>query len=286
MPYSITIITRVFGTRNFGLTPNRATFFIFIFFYMSKYDWSKERIEKAIKLSDSYSETLRKLGIPTSGRNSDTLKSKIKQYDLDVSHFTFRSHYKAEDDNDKYIPAKVYLVKGSTISSNRLKTKLIKEGIKENKCENPNCPCKSGYWLDNLLVCQLHHIDGDNTNNELSNLQMLCPNCHSQTDNFCGSANTSKKNYCIDCGKEITREAMRCPKCSNAAHRKVENRPSKEDLLDDFRQLNSFSSIARKYKVTDNTIKKWFKSYNLPTLSSKVKNFLKNQQPIKNNNNK
>ena len=115
---------------------------------------------------------------------------------------------------------------------------------------------------------------------------MLCPNCHSQTDNFCGSANIAKKNYCIDCGKEITREATRCPKCSNAAHRKVENRPSKEDLLDDFRQLNSFSSIARKYKVTDNTIKKWFKSYNLPTLSSKVKNFLKNQQPIKNNNNK
>ena len=31
---------------------------------------------------------------------------------------------------------------------------------------------------------ELHHNDGDNTNNRLENLQLLCPNCHSYTDTF------------------------------------------------------------------------------------------------------
>jgi hypothetical protein len=32
---------------------------------MAKYDWSKDRLENAVKISTSYSETLRNLEIPT-----------------------------------------------------------------------------------------------------------------------------------------------------------------------------------------------------------------------------
>jgi len=31
---------------------------------------------------------------------------------------------------------------------------------------------------------ELHHVDGDRTNHLLENLEMICPNCHSQTDNY------------------------------------------------------------------------------------------------------
>ena len=34
------------------------------------------------------------------------------------------------------------------------------------------------------IMLELHHIDGNHNNNKLENLQMLCPNCHSITDNF------------------------------------------------------------------------------------------------------
>jgi 5-methylcytosine-specific restriction endonuclease McrA len=32
----------------------------------------------------------------------------------------------------------------------------------------------------------LHHINGDRLDNRLENLELLCPNCHSQTETFAG----------------------------------------------------------------------------------------------------
>lgn len=63
---------------------------------------------------------------------------------------------------------------------------LIRNGYKENKCEQ----CGLTKWKGLPITCELHHIDGDRQNNKLSNLQMLCPNCHSQTHNY-GSKNKS-----------------------------------------------------------------------------------------------
>lgn len=59
---------------------------------------------------------------------------------------------------------------------------LIK--IRGHQCE---C-CKNTEWLGQPITLQVHHKDGDKTNNTLENLQLLCPNCHSYTDNF-GSKN-------------------------------------------------------------------------------------------------
>ena len=38
----------------------------------------------------------------------------------------------------------------------------------------------------------MHHKDGDSSNNELDNIAELCPNCHSQTENY-----SRKKNWSI-----------------------------------------------------------------------------------------
>ena len=57
----------------------------------NKYDWSKSRVEEAVKASISYVETLRRLGVNTRGNNTDTLKRKIQEYNIDISHFTGRA---------------------------------------------------------------------------------------------------------------------------------------------------------------------------------------------------
>lgn len=64
----------------------------------------------------------------------------------------------------------------------QLRIRLVKEGIKANQCEI----CQATDWLGKELTIELHHIDGNPQNHSLDNLQMLCPNCHSQTDNFRG----------------------------------------------------------------------------------------------------
>lgn len=62
----------------------------------------------------------------------------------------------------------------------KLKNKLIKEGVKENKCEL----CGVCEWNERLINCELDHIDGNSRNHRLENLRILCPNCHSQTETF------------------------------------------------------------------------------------------------------
>lgn len=74
-----------------------------------------------------------------------------------------------------------------------------------------------------------------------------------------------EKSYCIDCGAEITFGAKRCLQCSYLAKRIIE-RPSKEQLEKELKETKgAFTKIGNKYGVNDNTIRKWCKSYNLPT---------------------
>ena len=171
-----------------------------------KYNWSKENIEYVIGYCDSFSDVLRELNIPVQGNNTNTLKNKLIQYGIDYSHFTFGNKKKKEN---KYISVNNYLHKNSTIKSAKLKIKLLKEGLKENKCEM----CGITEWNGKPIVCQLHHIDGDNTNNSIENLQMLCPNCHSQTENYCGLANKSNSKTCPICGKKMSRNGNVCVQC-------------------------------------------------------------------------
>lgn len=81
------------------------------------------------------------------------------------------------------MPIEMLLVKGR-IQTNRshLKQRLLAAGLKENRCEL----CGITEWEGKPLSMQLHHKDGDGTNNELDNLELLCPNCHAQTDTYGG----------------------------------------------------------------------------------------------------
>lgn len=237
-----------------------------------KYDWSKERIKSIIKDCDSLTQVLEKLDIPRAGNNSNTLRKKLEEYNIDYSHFTYGNKSKKGIEN--YVPVAEYLDTNKYITTHRLKEKLFKEGIKKNECENPKCPCKNGYWLDNPLVCQLHHINGDNTDNRLENLQILCPNCHSQTDNYCGQANKAPKYFCELCGKEKkTKSSRYCLECSAKLKRKV-TRPGKEEIIEMFKKLHSFTSVGSAYNVSDKTIRNWCKQYDLPLTKQDWKNYL------------
>jgi Zn finger protein HypA/HybF involved in hydrogenase expression len=135
-------------------------------------------------------------------------------------------------------------------NSSNVKKRLIKEKILENKCSW--CGIKDTY-NNKPIVLQLDHIDGDNKNNETSNLRLLCPNCHSQTDTFSGK-NTKRKDkkYCKYC-KIVVKTSNVCYLCKSLDQRKFN--VSKEQLEKDINSM-PMTKVGQKYGVSDNAIRK------------------------------
>lgn len=77
-------------------------------------------------------------------------------------------------------PVEQLLVVGGRTSRKHLKRRLLQEGLKQNQCEI----CGLTDWLGKPLTMQLHHVNGDGSDNRLENIQFLCANCHSQTDTY------------------------------------------------------------------------------------------------------
>jgi DNA-binding transcriptional ArsR family regulator len=68
------------------------------------------------------------------------------------------------------------------VSRTNLRLRLLVDGLKDARCER----CGLTEWLGEPAPLQLHHVNGDGRDNRVENLQILCPNCHSQTDSWGG----------------------------------------------------------------------------------------------------
>lgn len=77
------------------------------------------------------------------------------------------------------------LAKKGWAQSHFLKLRLFADNLKNKCCEK----CLREEWNCQSIPLELHHIDGNRFNNEINNLQILCPNCHAQTDNYSGKKN-------------------------------------------------------------------------------------------------
>jgi hypothetical protein len=70
----------------------------------------------------------------------------------------------------------------------KLKKRMIKESVIDYKCSI----CSISNWQGKELSLQLDHINGDNSDHRKHNLRLMCPNCHSQTDTWCGKGVVGK----------------------------------------------------------------------------------------------
>lgn len=231
---------------------------------------TKEDIENIVRESSSVKECLEKMGRPSGPGNYRTFYRLKILYDLDTSHFK-QNGKKSEENTGKYVPLKEYLEKPAiAIKGSLLIKKLVKEGYKEYKCENPSCGISE--WHGNPILLQIHHIDGNHYNNSIDNLQILCPNCHSQTDNFCGRGRKDKnENFCEICGKKISKKSKLCKECKSKQDRKAQW-PSKDELINMLKENGgNFTSVSKIFNVSDNAIRKWCRKYKISDKSSDYK---------------
>lgn len=205
-----------------------------------------------------------------------------------------------------------YFTLGKKHSGSSLRSRLIKIGRKY-ECEM----CSLGpVWLDEPLTIQVDHINGNKFDSTKENLRFLCPNCHSQTDNFraknkidnkavnsycaCGRLKYSLNKKCThcdppplprpskprpvksatstavkkvkinpedlicECGASKIKTAARCAKCDRL-HRiatgirsttETEQEKLVKSLLEE-----PFTSVAKKMKVSDNTLRQRLKAW-------------------------
>lgn len=131
-------------------------------------------LKEIVKNANSKADICRALELQPKGGNYAIIDRLLKENDIiwDKEYIPWNKDksYKYK----KYSLSEILVENSPMKSTFKLKLRLFKENIKEPKCEI------CGY-TDSV---ELHHINGNPLDNRIENLQILCPNCHSKTENF------------------------------------------------------------------------------------------------------
>lgn len=235
-----------------------------------------DEFKEIVSTSFSITEVTKRCGFKTckSGGGRDRVRKRIASLNIDTSHFKPNGRQYEKPPHNKILDYKTILKKNS--STNRITVRDIVLREKLIKYECSECG-NAGLWNGKELSLQLHHKDGDIMNNEVDNLTFLCPNCHSQTDNYSyknAKRKEKKKYYCTDCGKEISKNTRngKCKSCF--AKSTVINVPTKEELLNTIKEIKFKKYICFHYSVSDKTLDKWLSIYGLPTHISELHKYI------------
>lgn len=239
---------------------------------------NKELILKMIKNNESKAEMCKIFSC-----KPDTLNRALKKMGLEYKGNQSR---KGLTRIESRASSTDYLGTGKRIQSHKLKLMLLRDGIFIHQCSM----CKNTEWNDKPIPLELDHIDGVHNNNELSNLRLLCPNCHAQTDTYRGKNIKKKKEIlkyepdymenkiiisepkikikdiiqeCKLCKNEFTRTHLRTY-CSYECSREASKIANVDvEKLRELVWLYPIKEVAKLLGVSDSSIHKRCKKYNI-----------------------
>jgi len=213
---------------------------------------SKDSLENIVKNCSTVSCILLHFGLSNKGGNYKTLKSRLEADNIDFSHIQLGI---GANKNKTWItktrtPFDQMFCENSIFTRNSIRKRILIDKLIEQKCALCNL---HNEWNGKTLSLHLDHINGDGTDNSLSNLRFLCPNCHSQTDTYAGKK-FKKYNLCPSCNCRIHHKSKLCKKCSSSIRNK-KFEVTKEEL-ETLVKNKPFTQIGKLFNVSDNAIRK------------------------------
>jgi hypothetical protein len=223
--------------------------------------YSEAHARDAVARARSYAEALRLLGMRPTGANGRTLAKYVRHWGIPTDHFDPRAK------RSPRMALEEILVERSTYSRGHLKERLYASGLKQRQCEL----CGQGeLWRGRRIALILDHVNGVGDDHRLENLRIVCPNCAAALPTHCGrNKRAAARRECPTCTASFVPRHPGQRYCSRGCvgrgptgprpeRRKVE-RPAVEQLRREV-EAEGYCAVARRYGVSDNAVRKWFRA--------------------------
>jgi 5-methylcytosine-specific restriction endonuclease McrA len=154
--------------------------------------YTREVLEPVIARCTSYAGVLRELGLKISGGSQSNIIHWVRHYRLPTDHFTSQGWLRgrrAKGKKQRLSWQQILVVMPG--GSRPQHAELLRRALVESGVVYQCAVCGIDSWNGQKIVLEIDHRDGNRLNNMKPNLRFLCPNCHSQTDNY-GSKNKSR----------------------------------------------------------------------------------------------
>ena len=210
----------------------------------------RQLLENAVSKNLCIAGVVRDLGYSPQRTAYTTIRKEIARMGISTSHWLSLGTPKQNNFKATPKPLSELLQKGTR--PNFLKEKLIKAKLLDYKCNK----CGLTDWMESPITLQLDHINGDNTDNRLENLRLLCPNCHTQTPTWGAKGRHVTIWTCADCQTPIWETSARCRKCAGKAANPTKIAWPQIEELTKLVELYGYSGTGRRLGVSYAAVKK------------------------------